>query len=82
MRAKFELADVIWLFGIGLVAKSKLAPMQLKVLGKIASCRTATLGGHEEASKAVERYATVTTVAATAIVQNARRQNKPSGLKT
>lgn len=49
MRAKFELADVVRLFGATLVAKSKLAPLQLKVLDKIADCRTATLGGHEEA---------------------------------
>lgn len=43
------MADVIRLFGAGLVAKSKLAPLQLNVLGKIAACRTAALGGHEEA---------------------------------
>jgi hypothetical protein len=49
MRAKFELADVVRLFGAGLVAKTKLAPLQAKVLGKIAACRTAALGGHEEA---------------------------------
>ena len=49
MRAKFELAHAVALFGAGLVAKTKLTPLQLKVLGRIASCRTATLGGHEEA---------------------------------
>ncbi len=49
MRATFELADVVGLFGANLVAKTKLTPLQLKVLGKIASCRTAALGGHEEA---------------------------------
>ncbi len=49
MRTRFELADVVRLFGATLVAKSKLAPLQLKVLGKIAACRTAALGGHEEA---------------------------------
>jgi hypothetical protein len=49
MRPKFELADVIRLFGAELVAKTKLTPLQLKVLGKIASCRTSALGGHEEA---------------------------------
>jgi len=49
MRARFELADAVHLFGSGLVAKTKLAPLQTKVLGKIASCRTAALGGHEEA---------------------------------
>ena len=49
MRVKFELADIIRLFGAGLVAQTKLSPLQLKVLGKIASCRTTALGGHEEA---------------------------------
>lgn len=49
MRTKFELADAIHLFAPALVAKTKLAPLQVKVLGKIASCRTAALGGHEEA---------------------------------
>lgn len=48
MRAKFELADVVGLFGADLVAKTKLTPLQNRVLGKIASCRTAILGGHEE----------------------------------
>ncbi len=48
MRARFELADAVNLFGAGLVAKIKLTPLQLNVLGKIASCRTAALGGHEE----------------------------------
>jgi len=49
MRTKFELADVVHLFGSGLLAKIKLTPLQNKVLGKITSCRTAALGGHEEA---------------------------------
>lgn len=49
MRTRVELADVVHLFGAGLVAKTKFAPLQLKVLGKIAACRTAALGGHEEA---------------------------------
>lgn len=48
MRTRFELADAVRLFGAGLLAKTKLSPLQLKVLGKIASCRTAALGGHEE----------------------------------
>ncbi|MDZ4203842.1 MAG: IS91 family transposase, partial [Bacteroidales bacterium] len=48
MRAKFELADAITLFGSGLLAQTKLTPLQQKVLGKIAWCRTAALGGHEE----------------------------------
>ena len=48
MRTKFELADVVGLFGADLVAKTKLSPLQNRVLGKISSCRTAALGGHEE----------------------------------
>lgn len=49
MRTKFELADVVNRFYSGLANKTKLTPLQLKVLGKIATCRTAVLGGHEEA---------------------------------
>ncbi len=49
MRPRFELADVISRFGSELIARTKLSPLQLKVLGKIAQCRTAALGGHEEA---------------------------------
>jgi len=48
MRPKVELADAIRLFGSGLSDKVRLTPLQKKVLGKIASCRTAALGGHEE----------------------------------
>jgi hypothetical protein len=49
MRTRFELADAVHLFGSELVANIKLSPLQLTVLGKIAACRTAALGGHEEA---------------------------------
>jgi len=49
MRPKFELADVVNIFGAGLVAQGKLNPLQLKVLANISQCRTAALGGHEEA---------------------------------
>ncbi len=48
MRPKFELADAINLFASRLSDKVRLTPLQQKVLGKIASCRTASLGGHEE----------------------------------
>ncbi len=48
MRPRFELADVVKLFGADLLANTKLTPLQLKVLGKIALCRTAALGGHQE----------------------------------
>jgi hypothetical protein len=58
MRTKFELADVVNRFYIGLANKTKLTPLQNRVLGKIAQCRTATLGGHEEVcdSCGVVRY--------------------------
>lgn len=49
MRTRFELADVVHLFGAGVAAQTELTPLQLTVLGKIAGCRTAALGGHEEA---------------------------------
>lgn len=48
MRTNFELADTVHLFGSSLFSTGKLTPLQQKVLGKIASCRTAALGGHEE----------------------------------
>ncbi len=48
MRTKYELADVVNRFGSDLVAKAKPTFHQLKVLDKIAQCRTAALGGHEE----------------------------------
>src|SRR5574344_859894 len=49
MRPRYELAEVVSLFGESLQSKVKLTPLQLRVLGKIGSCRTAALGGHEEA---------------------------------
>ena len=48
MRTRFELADVVKRFGADLIAGNNLTPLQLKVLGKIATCRTAILGGHQE----------------------------------
>jgi predicted Zn-ribbon and HTH transcriptional regulator len=48
MRTPFELADVIRLFGPRLMDTTTLTPLRLKVLSKIYSCRTASLGGHEE----------------------------------
>lgn len=58
MRTAFELAHVVRLFGAPLAACGKLTPLQLKVLGKIANCRTAALGGHEQVceSCAAVRY--------------------------
>lgn len=49
MRTSFELADVVRSFSAQLLDKTALTPLQLRVLGKIATCRTAALGGHEEA---------------------------------
>lgn len=49
MRPNFELADAVRLFGHDLIETTQISPLQMKVLGKIASCRTAMLGGHEEA---------------------------------
>jgi hypothetical protein len=48
MRPEFELAHAINLLFATLLARNQLSPLQQKVLGKIASCRTAVLGGHEE----------------------------------
>lgn len=48
MRPKLEVADAIRLFGTRLFEKQSLTPLQQKVLAKIVSCRTASLGGHEE----------------------------------
>ncbi len=48
MRTSFELAHAVNLFAPGLLAKDPLTPLQQKVLGKIADCRTSALGGHEQ----------------------------------
>ena len=80
MRTPFELADVVRTFGDQLVEKTTTTPLQRKVLGKIAGCRTALLGGHEEACEHCGTIPTVTTVAATGTVPNARLQSKPFGL--
>lgn len=48
MRTRHELAEAVNLFSTDLLERRKLTPLQRKVLGKIASCRTAALGGHEE----------------------------------
>ena len=49
MRTEFELADVIRKFGKQLIAEHKLSPQQIKALFDIEHCRTAFLGGHEDA---------------------------------
>ena len=48
MRTRFELADVVHRFAPSLHDRGKLTPLQQKVFAKIALCRTAALGGHEE----------------------------------
>lgn len=48
MKTQFELADVVYRFGKECAIKNNLTPLQIKVLNKIAQCRTAALGGHEE----------------------------------
>lgn len=48
MRTRPEMADVVNSFQSGLLAKTRLTPLHSRVLGKIAHCRTAALGGHEE----------------------------------
>ena len=48
-RTKLELSQVIREFGRQLIEKDKLSPQQTKVLHNIVQCRTASLGGHEEA---------------------------------
>ena len=48
-RTKLELSQVIREFGRQLIEKDKLWPQQTKVLHNIVQCRTASLGGHEEA---------------------------------
>jgi len=48
-RVKFDLAGVIRRFGRQLIEKEKLSPRQIKALHNILQCRTAALGGHEQA---------------------------------
>lgn len=48
MKTEFELAEVVRRFGQECVIKNNPTPLQIKVLNKIAQCRTSVLGGHEE----------------------------------
>ena len=48
MRTPFELAEAVKLFAPALFKSGKLSFRQQKTLNKIALCRTAALGGHEE----------------------------------
>ena len=47
-KNRFELSDVVRLFGKQLVENNKLSHQQIKVLNNILQCRTSSLGGHEE----------------------------------
>ena len=49
MRTNYELADAVRLFADKPEVGKHLNSRQIKVLNSIASCRTAMLGGHEEA---------------------------------
>ena len=44
-----ELADVVKQFGKKLLSNHNVSPQQTKILHNIVRCRTAALGGHEEA---------------------------------
>jgi hypothetical protein len=48
MRQDVELADVIKRFGHNLSSQLKLNFLQINVLNRIASCRTAAMGGHKQ----------------------------------
>jgi len=48
MKRKYELADVVRIFGKQLMEQENLSPQQTKALFNIVQCRTALLGWHEE----------------------------------
>src|SRR2546426_11469754 len=47
-RSPFEVADVVRAYGARFVRHHTTSPEQRRVLGAIARCRTAALGGHVE----------------------------------
>ena len=49
MKTKYELAEIVHRFGNELLQKESLSPTQTKTLLDIVQCRTAALGGHEQA---------------------------------
>jgi len=49
MKTGPELADIVRRFGKELLHKENLSPVQIKTLFDIVQCRTASLGGHEQA---------------------------------
>ena len=48
-KPRFEVADIARAHGKELIGKGKLTAHQKKVMAAICNCRTAELGGHEEA---------------------------------
>lgn len=48
MKSKYELADVVRIFGKQLIEQVNLSPQQTKALFNIVQCRTASLGWYEE----------------------------------
>lgn len=48
-RSSYELADVVRKFGKQLLEQENLSPRQVKALDNIIACRTASMGGHEDA---------------------------------
>jgi hypothetical protein len=80
MRTRFELADVVHQFAPSLQGRGKLTPLQQKVLSKIALCRTAALGGHEEVCDNCGTIRYSYNSCGDRHCQNARQPNKPSGL--
>jgi len=45
-RPQLEVADLVRSYGDELCRRSRLSAIQYKVISRIASCRTAALGGH------------------------------------
>lgn len=48
-RSSYELADVVRKFGNQFMKQENLSPRQVKALNNIIACRTASMGGHEDA---------------------------------
>ena len=47
-RPRFEVADVLRAYGDAYRAAHPVSPMQARVMRRLASCRTAALGGHRD----------------------------------
>jgi hypothetical protein len=79
MRTRFELADVVHRFAPSLHDCGKLTPLQEKVFAKIALCRTAALGGHEEACDncGTIRYSRASHMGAETLTSSEYRLSRP-----